>query len=99
EVGAHGFAVCPELADFDPVSFGNIVGQVERPLHGIHAVAGRPEQAELGYVRREGTPRAYRFDRKNKSRRTGIEQSAVGTVIEVQRVAFTQLDTNDHRTA
>jgi hypothetical protein len=84
EAGAQAGAVGAELAELDPIALTHIGGQPKRPAHPVGAVAGRPEQREIGepFPWILGFAKADAACRKAEPESAGIAETAVHAIID-----------------
>src|SRR5436190_3899298 len=86
EAGPHRATIGAKHADLDIIAGLDIGGQIERPGHMVEIIAGRPIKAER---HRPGVRRllAHQLDRIAPADVRGIEQRAIGAVVDIQLIA------------
>src|SRR5262249_14622834 len=98
ELGPKAGAVSAELTELDPIALPHVDRQLERSAHLVNAIAGRPEQREVGECRFHlaGFAQPNATSRKAKAESSCIAQAAIHAVVAEPRVgtAHQHLDHN-----
>src|SRR6185312_6290752 len=95
ELGAHRTAISAEHPDLDIIARTGVARKLERPGHPVQIVAGRAVEAELhrAHLRLLFADQPYRVAPADMGR---VEQSAIGTVVDVELIATALLHADEH---
>src|SRR5215469_15481630 len=101
ELGPKAGAVSAELTELDPIALAHVDRQLERSPHPVNAVAGRPEQCEVGECRFRlvGFAEPNATSRKAKAESARIAQAAIYPVIHEHGIRTAQQHLDHDRSA